>query len=70
MSTDDNYSGGPVKSPPSREMFGLRWEYNPHARVFHRFGVSDGCRGVGGHSNPVSAYFALRRWRQVPARPS
>lgn len=59
-----------MKAPPRKRLFGLDWEYDRHKPRFHRFGVADGCRGVGNQSDPVTAYLALRRWRKVPARPS
>ncbi len=52
-----------------RTILGLTWSYDPPARRLHRWGVSDDCRGVGGQSDPISAYIALRRWRKIPARP-
>lgn len=48
---------------------GLDWEYDNRRPRFRRWGVSDGCRGVGGRLNPLTAYVALVRWRRVPARP-
>lgn len=59
----------PMKAPPTRKLFGLWWEYSPGLPRFHRWGVSDGSRGVGYHANPLSAYLALCRWRRKPAKP-
>lgn len=60
----------PTKAGNYHEWFGLRFEYVPWGRRWHRWGVSDGRRGVGGSLNPLTAYLALRRWRNIPARPS
>lgn len=61
----------PCRAPRFRwELMGLRWEYDPEWRRFCRWGVSDGCRGVGGRTNPVTAYLALRRWRKVEPLPA
>lgn len=62
--------GGAVDAPRHRwEVFGLRWEYECRRPRRKRWGVSDGMRGVEQNPNPVAAYFALRRWRKIPARP-
>jgi len=48
---------------------GLDWEYDNRRPRFRRWGVSDGCRGVGGRLNPLTAYVALVRWRRVEMSP-
>lgn len=60
----------PAAAPDHRwHVGGLDWEYDTRRPRFHRWGVSDGCRGVGCRLNPLTAYVALVRWRRVEPRP-
>lgn len=35
----------------------------------HRWGLSDGCKGVGGCKSLIHAWLALRRWQRTPSQP-
>lgn len=60
-------SHAPQAAPRYRRKIGrLRWSWDPH----YKWGLSDGCTGVSGCSGPLRAYWALRRARKMPGRPT
>jgi hypothetical protein len=48
-----------------------RWRVGRYQVEYHhgRWGINDGCKGVGGHRSPVGAWLALRRWQRTPSLP-
>jgi hypothetical protein len=48
-----------------------RWRIGRYQVEYERgkWGISDGCKGVGGHKTPWRAWLALRRWQRTPSGP-
>jgi hypothetical protein len=74
MATDDRAAyDQPARGPDHRwTVLGYTfaiYTFRDHPQRWHWEASAHG-RGVGGHRTPVGAFFALRRWLRVPARPS
>ena len=49
-----------------------RWHIGRYRIEYERgkWGISDGCKGVGNYRTPIGAWLALRRWQRTPTQPA